>query len=400
MVTSCAVHIEKNVLREEDKLVMIHTPATRSQLENDPQSLQLSIKPTTLRMKLSINEGKNIYSCTRNNIDDSQLFICKRVNNKLVCLPLSHVCTMRSDLSHLNPKEEVDPREEIRPVSVKFSANDRHQTPTRFMDKQQIVDDNNEDFRHFTFTNKWSKLASVQRDLLFGIHVKIKPDPDAMSLDFKYDSDVVQDIKPKIEIMDLANIYSLTSHLPTPQIRLDLIKKRVKECMLKAKLVSYEEVYQFLMCYTELPNDGSNNISDRYQVNPRDILDALNENALLVRGNWAVKSEVLYGDSGVRECTDVTGIPINLFTAARDYLLWLFNQNRNISRPKYARRVKLANQDVIELFNQLAVYRKETKKWELKLPTDQKFIDSFPEIVQRQKTFWKVRRANKLCIFK
>lgn len=396
---SYPVHIERNLLNEDNKLIVVQFPAMRSQFENDPDSLRLSIKPKSLRMQMDIDEGQNIFTSTKSNIDDSQLFICKKVNNKIVCLPVAQICAMRSDFSHLNPKEEIDPREEVRPVSVKFAATDRQQTPSKLLDNKHDVDDINEEYKQLLFKNVRSKYATAQRDALFGKHTRIKPDPDAQPMDVKPDVKLIPDIKPKIEKMDVDDIYAGTNYASTSQRKSDTVRRRVKECLTKAKLVSYEEVYQFITTYPRPPT--SDNLTDEQIIpNSKDILDALNEYGILVQGNWAIKSEVLYGDSGVRECTDVTGIPINLFTAARDHLLWLFNEKRIVSRPSYSKKVKLPDHDVLELFNQLATFRKEIKKWELKLPTDQKFLDSFPDVVQRQMTFWKVRKANKLAIFK
>lgn len=397
-MASYAVHIERNVLNEDNRLVLVQFPAMRSQFEHDPDSVQLSIKSKTLRMRLAI-EDRNVYASTKNNIDDSQLFICKRVNDRLVCLPLSHVCTLRSDFSHLNPKEEVDPREEVRPVSVKFSASDRHQTPSRFLNKEQEIDDSNEDFKQLNFKSLHSSYAGSQRDLLFGKQIKIKQDPDNIPVDINPDIVMLPDIKPKIEKMDIDDIYASNNQSHITQRNSDLIRRRVKECLMKAKIVSYEEVYQFITNYIRQPTEFDEIPENEIVPSSKHIIDGLNEFAILVQGNWAIKSEVLYGDSGIRELTDVTGIPINLFTAARDFLLWLFNQNRLVSRTQYSRRVKIPDHDILELFNQLAFYRKEIKKWELKLSTDQRFLSNFPDVVQRQTTFWKVRKANKLSIF-
>lgn len=399
---SCGVHIEKGVLDEDGKLVVVQFPAMTSQFDNDPDTIDLSIKPKTTRLRLVVESGaqRNAYVSTKNNIDDSQLFVCKRINDRLICVPVSHICTMRSDFSHLNPKEEIDPREEVRPVSVKFASNDRYQSPTKHLTKDAEIDDSTEVFRSLLFKPMKNKFATSQRELLFGKQIKVKPELDHELKHIKPDVELLPDVKPKVEKIDVDDVYS-SSSLKT-QIKSeesDLVMKRVKECLTKAKLVSFGEVYQFLINYPKLPTNYDDASVERTAPNTKDILDALNEYAVLVQGNWAVKSEVLYGDSGVRECTDVTGIPINLFTSARDLLLWSFNQNRTVSRPQYSKRVKIPDHDVLELFNQLAIYKSNTKKWELKLPTDKKFLSNFPDVVQRQTTFWKVRKANKLGIF-
>jgi hypothetical protein len=395
------VYIEKTTPSEDSKLVIAQFPALSSQFDiEDPDELTLSIMHKSLKMKIERcdtkvdrNGSRNIYTSSRNSIDDSQLFICKVVNNRLVCQPVSQIVTIRPDFSHLNPKEEIDPNEEIRPVSVKFSANDRHHTQSKSQDKSNM-DEAHEEFQEYLFRSLTDKNAKARRDLIFGKHTHIKPDPDAGLVDSKWNINLfVPDIKPKVEKMDTDDIYSMEATATVHQKRLDLIKQRVRDCLTRAKLASFEEIYRFLECYQESA------LIEQPQLCKKDIIDALNECAVLVQGNWAIKSEILYGDSGDKESTDVTGISINLFTAARDYLLWLFDQKRFVSRPAYAKRVKIPEHDVLELFNQLADYRPNLRKWEFKLKTDRLFILNCPEVVDRQKSIWRVTRNNKLKIF-
>lgn len=396
------VYIQKATPSETSKLVVVQYPALNSQFDRDPDELTLSVMNKSLKMKVELCDakvdrvgGRNTYISSKNNMEDSQLFICKVVNDRLVCQPLSQIVTMRPDFSHLNPKEEVDPNEEIRPVSVKFSANDRHHSSSKFRDRFES-DEVIEPYQEYSFRNLRGKHSTAQRELLFGKQTMIKPDPDAGDLDSKSNIQLIApDIKPKIEKMEIDDIYSMDIKpgVSSSLKKTDLIKNRVKECLLKAKVASFEEIYRYVETNHEIaPREHS-------QVFKKEIIDALNEFGVLVQGNWAVKSEILYGDSGDRECTDVTGIPINLFTAARDYLLWLFDQKRLVSRPVYSKKVKMPDHDILELFNQLAEFKSELKEWEFKLKTDSQFMESCPEVVDRQKTVWRVTRNNKLKIF-
>lgn len=422
------VYLEDDTSPEDDNLVIVQFPGIRSQFENEPERLHLSIKPKSMKLKLDVDLNthshnyckdkgellarvskpqifpdkqvdKNFYISTKNNVNDAQLFICKTVNNRIVCRPIAHFVTMRSDLSHFDLKDEVDPREEVKPVSVKFAATERQNVPNkRAQDTQEELDEALEEYYLLKFKGMGSREAESHRVALFGKHTRIKPDPDAEHIDMKPDIQQIPDIKPKIEKMDVDDIYSnAAKSVQSSPKKSKMIRDLVKECLMKAKLVSFEEVYRYVKDYRNFSHGGVND--DRLQINSKDIIDALNEYAVLVQGNWAIKSEVFYGDSGERECTDVTDIPINLFTAARDYLIWLFNQNRIVSRPEYSAKVKIPDHDILELFNQLALFRTDIKKWELKLPTDQRFLDRFPEVVQRQTTFWKVRKANRLSAF-
>lgn len=421
------LYIERDISLS-DELIVVQTLAIKSPFDNEPDRIHLNIKPKSMKLKLDLNLNtnssnycrdkaetlarvskpnlfpakqvdKNFYTSTRNCVDDDQLFVCKVVDDRLICRPVAHFLTMRSDLSHFDLKDEIDPKEEVKPVSVKFASSERQGSSTRQRETCEGVDEESEEFQQLKFKAMSSRDATSQRNLLFGGQARVKPDPDAQEeVEFKPNLTSNIDVKPKIERMDVDDIYaSVNEEFQSSPKKSNIIRHRVKECLRKAKLVSFEEVYLFLRNYREF--DKGSPRKDSLPVNTKDIIDALNEYAVLVQGNWAIKSETLHGDSGDRERTDVTGISINLFTAARDYLLWLFTQNRIVSRPDFAKRVRIPDYDILEIFNQLATFRSDIKKWELKLPTDTKFLEQFPEVVQRQSSLWKVRKASKLSIF-
>lgn len=423
------LHIESNDFDDDSSLALIRFPAMRSQFENKAEDIQLSIKPKSLQTKLEVDidsssenfsqtaaqslasksnpktfpqasVDRNFYSSTRIPIEDGQLFVGRIVNNKIVCRPISNIITMRSDLSHFDPKEEVDPKEEIRPISVKFAAPDRQHTSLRNQDNQLEPDDPLDEYRNFKYSPLDSRKSASQRSVLFGKQVpKVKRESGEDSVDVKPTiplRPLIPDIKPKVEKKEFDEIYTqqqTSQQLNSPK-KSNQVKHWVKNCLLKAKIVSFEEVYRFIRA-----KQSSSSGKDNFQLNNKDILDALTDLALLVQGIWAVKSELLYGDSSERDCTDVTGISINYFIAARDYLLWLFTQTRVVSRLEFSRQVRMPDYDILDLFNQLATFKSDIKKWELKLPTDNRFLEEFPDVVQRQAALWKVKKANKLSIF-
>lgn len=432
--------IEENSNTDTNPLVMMRFPAMRSQFENPADVINLSFKPKAMKFKMEVELNKrsssyynsanvqvdkttgrirvedgvdrNYYTSTKVTNEDGQLFVCKLVNHKLVCQPVSHLITMRSDFSHLDVKDEPDPKEESRPISVKFASTDRQNTgqPKPAQTSRQAEDkEAQEDYVSMYYRPLASKEANLQRIGLFGKPVpNLKPDPGMLDGDDKSKIILMPDIKPKVEPMDEdEEVYSVSgggsqgsttstttrasAQKSAPAKTIEATKRAVRECLLKAKIVSFPEVYNCVR------NQRDSNLKE---ASAKDILDALGEYAILVQGNWAVKSETLYGGSVVRDSTDVTGISVNLFISARDYLLYLFDQNRLVSRLEFSRKVHMPDHDVLDLFKQLAIFKPEEKKWELKLPTDRKFLEHYPDVVLRQQTFWKVRRANKLAIFK
>lgn len=423
------VFIENNDPEDQSSLILMKFPAMRSQLDNPSESLQLSVRPKSLKMKLQVAldpkspefhldkaeslatksvpktfannfVDKNIYLSSKHTVDDGQLFAAMVVNDQLACQPISHIITMRSDLSHFDVREESDVKEEVRPVSVKFAGPER----SSFAPKASIVKEDPDDQLpdeeiNLSFTPSSSENAQSERDSLFGSQIPIpKIEPGTEILD-KKPHIYHPDVKPKLEKVYTSDIFSIgAEHVissqgapSTSHIRQSSVKKIVRECLMKAKIVSFEELYEYIKRHRDSKGLG--------QLCSKDMLDALSELAILVQGNWIIKSEVLYRDGKQRDLTDESGVSLNLFIAARDYLLWLFSQNREVNRLEYSRIVRLPERDILGLLKQLAIFNSNSKNWELKLPTDSKFISSFPDYVQRQANLLKVRRANKLSIF-
>lgn len=430
------LHIEDDRDATENPLILMKFPAMKSQLDNEPNYLKLSLKPNSFKMNLQVDlnskaanynldkaeylAGKSIPSTFPNHIVDrnffssykheqqnEQLYIAQLVNDRIICRPVTHTITMRSDLRHFDVKEEVEFKEEVKPVSIKFAAPERPNQAKKSVVKDE-PDDIPDDEKFLSYRPPDSFQANSSRSFLFGESVtKVKPDPDAEPVDVKPQF-FHPDIKPKIEKMDIDDIYQYQEQCiddPNPQIgpdgnnsnaienaapsRQTIVKRLVKECLMKAKIANFEEIHKYI-------NDKKGFKIDT--ISNKDVLDGLTDNGILVQGVWAIKSEVLYADQQ-KDCTPVTGISIKLYIAARDYLLYLFTKNRFVSRVDYVKRVRIPDYDSTQLFNELAVLDRETRIWELLLPTDERFIAQFPDVVQRQNTFWKVRRANKLAMF-
>lgn len=432
------VYIENDLDHSDSSLILMKFPAMKSQLDNPPNAINLFLKPNSFKMNLRIDLNqkssnynvdkaeylasksipstfpnhivdKNFFSSYKHEQKDEQLYIAQMVNDRIICRPLKHLMTMRSDLKHFDVKEEVEIKEEVKPVSIKFAAPERpHQGNKRSVIKEEVNPEVPDDEKFLSYRHPDSIEATSARASLFGApELKVKPDPDAIPVDVK-PTFFHPDIKPKIEKIDFDDIYqyqdqpsdepmphtsrvedqSDASEHPTPS-RQSIVKKIVKDCLMNAKIVNFEEIHRHINDKLGLNNHGISN---------KDVLDSLTDNGVLVQGVWAIKSEILYGDQQ-KDRTPVTGISIKLYIAARDFLLWLFTKRRHVSRVEYAKRVRIPDYDMKQLFNELAVLDKETRTWELVLPTDERFIAQFPDVVQRQNTFWKVRRANKLAMF-
>lgn len=138
------------------------------------------------------------------------------------------------------------------------------------------------------------------------------------------------------------------------------------------------------------------------------ILKVLPQLAVLVRGNWAVKSEVLFPKDTL---SAVSGVPAEVMCRARDYVvslhtfysmlsvfkncyqqLLLFTRNQYVERRKVSSVIKIPTEEIKEIFTGISKLR-YSKGWELALPTDADFINKYTDMVQRQNALWDQREV-------
>ncbi|XP_046406356.1 DNA-directed RNA polymerase III subunit RPC5-like [Ischnura elegans] len=118
------------------------------------------------------------------------------------------------------------------------------------------------------------------------------------------------------------------------------------------------------------------------------VLRFLQAVAVLINGNWVVKSDVLYPKDSE---SSFNGVPADLMCRARDYMLSLFTKNKYLDRSEIAATVKLPLAEVTEILSHVSQY-KAGKGWELLLPCDEEFIKRYPEVVQRQSLWWEAKQ--------
>ncbi|XP_006892703.1 PREDICTED: DNA-directed RNA polymerase III subunit RPC5 isoform X1 [Elephantulus edwardii] len=119
-------------------------------------------------------------------------------------------------------------------------------------------------------------------------------------------------------------------------------------------------------------------------VDPVAVLRGIQKVAMLVQGNWVVKSDILYPrDSS----SPHSGVPAEVLCRGRDFVMWKFTQSRWVVRKEVAAVTKLCMEDVKDFLEHMAVVR-VNKGWEFMLPYDEEFIKKHPDVVQRQHMLW------------
>ncbi|KFW10411.1 PREDICTED: DNA-directed RNA polymerase III subunit RPC5 isoform X1 [Fulmarus glacialis] len=114
------------------------------------------------------------------------------------------------------------------------------------------------------------------------------------------------------------------------------------------------------------------------------VLRCIQQVAMLVQGNWVVKSDVLYPKDS---SSPHSGVPAEVLCRGRDFVMWKFTQDRWVVRKEVAAVTKLCPEDVKDFLEHMSVAR-INKGWEFMLPYDEDFVKKHPDIVQRQHMLW------------
>lgn len=114
------------------------------------------------------------------------------------------------------------------------------------------------------------------------------------------------------------------------------------------------------------------------------VLRCIQQVAMLVQGNWVVKSDVLYPKN---TCSSHSGVPAEVLCRGRDFVMWRFTQERTLMRKEVAATIKLPPEDVKDFLEQISVPRLN-RGWEFLLPTDRDFVKKHPDVAQRQHMLW------------
>ncbi|XP_071439023.1 DNA-directed RNA polymerase III subunit RPC5-like [Hetaerina americana] len=159
--------------------------------------------------------------------------------------------------------------------------------------------------------------------------------------------------------------------------------EKIRTLLLSAKIIQFGKLVSL--------------VSD--ERNLRDVhclLCALQTQAVMVRGNWIVRSEVMYPENTKSR---YNGVPAVIMCRSRDYLLTLFNQYKYVGRVKFVNFVKIPSEEAKEMLMEIAIYHKN-KGWDLKYPNDHDFMRRYPDITVHHQRILEERRNALDLMFK
>ncbi|XP_061787772.1 DNA-directed RNA polymerase III subunit RPC5 [Nerophis lumbriciformis] len=114
------------------------------------------------------------------------------------------------------------------------------------------------------------------------------------------------------------------------------------------------------------------------------VLRCIQQVALLVQGNWVVKSDVLYPKNTF---SPHSGVPAEVLCRGRDFVMWRFTRERSLMRKEVAAIIKLPPEDVKDFLEHVAVPR-VNRGWEFLLPADVDFMKKHADVAHRQQMLW------------
>ncbi|CAH1109394.1 unnamed protein product [Psylliodes chrysocephalus] len=152
------------------------------------------------------------------------------------------------------------------------------------------------------------------------------------------------------------------------------LQERCRVLLKDAQIIKFQQLLMLLTGGEKLTADA--------------LLKVLPTVAVLVRGNWVVKSDVLYP---ANTFSATSGVPAELMCRARDYVLYLFTKHQYVERKKVSSILKIPSEEIKEIFTGISKLRRHNKEWELHLPADQDFINKHGDLVQKQNLMWEHR---------
>ncbi|KAJ3180708.1 DNA-directed RNA polymerase III subunit RPC5 [Geranomyces variabilis] len=164
----------------------------------------------------------------------------------------------------------------------------------------------------------------------------------------------LDDINPTVSALKLDDSNSqLKKGLTLTHIALLPLGDKLKALLMNANIAKFSTIVDVLSRGATLDEDK--------------LLPALRDAAVLVRGAWIVRSELMYVGHALE---------------ARRWLLYMFQQNRHVSRRAFAELVRIPGPMATSMLSEIAML--EPEGWTLKVLPDDVFLSQFRDVVVEQ----------------
>uniref|UniRef100_H2RYW3 Polymerase (RNA) III (DNA directed) polypeptide E n=1 Tax=Takifugu rubripes TaxID=31033 RepID=H2RYW3_TAKRU len=306
--------------------------------------------------------------------------------------PLTGILQMRPSFSYLDKADsktrereaaneggdssQDEAEEEAKAITVRFSRPESEQARQRriqsyeFLQKKQAE----EPWIHLQYHGVKDGRSEHERQYLFCQSADASENSELVKTPKEYLSMLMPPLAEEkvVKPVGPSNVLSMA------QLRTLPLVDQVKTLMKNVKVIQFANLMGLLASGTDSTS----------------VLRCIQQVALLVQGNWVVKSDVLYPKN---TCSPHSGVPAEVLCRGRDFVMWRFTLERSLMRKEAAAVIKLPPEDVKDFLEQVAAPR-VNRGWEFLLPTDEDFIRKHPDVAHRQQMLWVGIQTRVCCL--
>ncbi|XP_074519950.1 DNA-directed RNA polymerase III subunit RPC5 [Halichoeres trimaculatus] len=296
--------------------------------------------------------------------------------------PLTGILQMRPSFTYLDKADnktrereaaneggdssQDEAEEEVKAITVRFARPESEQARQRrvqsyeFLQKKQAE----EPWAHLRYHGVKDGRSEHERQYLFCQSVDASQNTDLVKTPKEY----LAMLMPPLAEEKVVKPVGPSNVLSMAQLRTLPLGDQVKTLMKNVKVMPFANLMGLLASGTDSTA----------------VLRCIQQVALLVQGNWVVKSDVLYPKN---TCSPHSGVPAEVLCRGRDFVMWRFTLERSVMRKEITAIIKLPPEDVKEFLEHVSAPR-VNRGWEFLLPTDAEFIKKHPDVAHRQHMLW------------
>ncbi|XP_028331725.1 DNA-directed RNA polymerase III subunit RPC5 [Gouania willdenowi] len=296
--------------------------------------------------------------------------------------PLAGILQMRPSFSYLDKADnktrereaaneggdssQDEAEEEAKAITVRFARPESEQARQRriqsyeFLQKKQAE----EPWVHLQYHSVKDGRSEHERQYLFCQSVDASQNSELVKTPKEY----LTMLMPPLSEEKVVKPVGPSNVLSMAQLRTLPLGDQVKTLMKNVKVMPFANLMGLLASGTD------------YTA----VMRCIQQVALLVQGNWVVKSDVLYPKN---TCSPHSGVPAEVLCRGRDFVMWRFTLERSVMRKEITSIIKLPPEDVKDFLEHVAAPR-VNRGWEFLLPTDVDFIKKHPDVAHRQQMLW------------
>lgn len=225
---------------------------------------------------------------------------------------------------------------------------------------------------------KWKTLKLIKKDLkhLTGTNNKILDD----SASSRYCL-LPQELINK-QMMNSGCEYESMDSVSLAKINRLQLSEKINKLLINCRVIPYTRLVNLLHLF------NANNIVDN-DIDEELVIKILQKSAMLVQGNWIVKSEILYPTA----TTTTTTNNLNELAFIHDFLSFSFTKKTQFKRKELSAQIRFPLDSLLLVLEKLARFDKNSRKWTFIYETDHEFLKKNPNVKEQQQLLWNIKSS-------